>query len=384
MSPDDLALWRREFSASTERGVYLDHAGVSPLPRSAVAGMTALAELVAATGSTTWLDRNDGVERVRALAARLLGARHVHEVAFVENTSTGLSAVAEGLPWQPGDEVVGAQPEFPSNAYPWMRLADHGVIYHRVPERDGRLDPDEILALLGERTRVLALSWVQFASGFRCDLARLGAACRERGIVFVVDAVQGLGALALDVEAAGIDVCAAACHKWLLGPEGVGLLYIADHVLERLRPPRSGWRSARDPLAWGAPERVTWNDGAPRFESGTLNIYGIHALGASLELLLAAGADTVERRVLALAERVARAFADAGFSLVSSRRPGETSGIVTATHGAATPEVLVERLAARGVTAAARSGRLRAAPHLYNTEEEIDRFGEALRAAIVL
>ena len=164
----------------------------------------------------------------------------------MENTSTALSLVAEGLDWQPGDNVVGAALEFPSNVYPWMGLASRGVEYRRVEERDGRIDPDEILALLDSRTRMLALSWVQYASGFRSDLARLGRACRERGILFVVDVIQGLGALPLDVEADFVDVAAASAHKWLLGPEGIGLLYVSDRVVERLRPARSGWRSMRD------------------------------------------------------------------------------------------------------------------------------------------
>jgi selenocysteine lyase/cysteine desulfurase len=182
----------------------------------------------------------DEAERVRGLAARLLGARDPQEVAFVENTSTALSLVAEGLDWRPGDNVVGAALEFPTNVYPWMVLASRGVEYRMTPERDGRIDPEELLSLIDDRTRMLVLSWVQYASGFRSDLARLGEACRERGVLFVVDVIQGLGALALDVEAAHVDVAAGSCHKWLLGPEGIGLLYVSDRVIDRLRPARAG------------------------------------------------------------------------------------------------------------------------------------------------
>ncbi len=313
----------------TRECVYLNHAGVGPLSRRATARMAEMAGNTSRAGDRLWQERMDEVDRVRGLAARLLGARETREVAFVENTSTALSLVAEGLDWRSGDNVVGAALEFPSNVYPWMGLASRGVEYRRAEERDGRIDPEEILSLIDGRTRMLALSWVQYASGFRSDLARLGAACRERGILFVVDVIQGLGALALDVEAAYVDVAAASAHKWLLGPEGIGLLYISDRVVGRLRPVRSGWRSVRDPFQWTDYD-LTWSEGARRFESGTLNVYGIAALGGSLEVLLEVGAAEIEPRVLALTDLAARGLAELGLQVVSSRRKGETSGIVTA------------------------------------------------------
>lgn len=351
---------------------YLNHAGMAAVPRRSAQRMAALAELVSRTGDRRWLDRQAEVDRVRGVAARLLGASRPHEVAFVENTSTALSMIAGGIDWRPGDNVVGAALEFPSNVYPWMQLADFGVEYHQVPEREGRIDPEELIALLDGRTRMLALSWVQYASGFRSGLARLGAACRERGILFVVDVIQGLGGLKLDVERELVDVAAASGHKWLLGPEGAGLLYVSDRVVERLRPARSGWRSTRDMFQW-ADYDLTWAEGARRFESGTLNVYGIVALGGSLDILAEAGAAAVEEQVLALTGRAARGLADLGFSVVSSRAPDETSGIVTATHPRLDPKTLVKRLGERDIVVAARAGRFRISPHFYNTEEEIDR-----------
>jgi selenocysteine lyase/cysteine desulfurase len=343
--------------------------------------MSMLAETVSRSGDRLWADRMEEVERVRGLAARLLGARQTREVAFVENTSTALSLAAEGLDWKPGDNVVGAALEFPSNVYPWMSLAARGVEYRRAQERDGRIDPEELFSLIDSRTRMLALSWVQYASGFRADLARLGRACRELGILFVVDVIQGLGALPLDVEADFIDVAAASAHKWLLGPEGIALLYVSDRVVERLRPVRSGWRSMRDPFQWTDFD-FTWNEGARRFESGTFNVYGILALGGSLEILLAVGAEEIEPRVLALANRAARGLADLGFAVVSSHRRGETSGIVTAVPAGRSAEELVKRLNERGVVVAARAGRLRIAPHFYNTADEIERCLEELAGLV--
>ncbi len=321
--------WRDEEFPVTRECAYLNHAGCGPLPRRGVERMQALADLVSRTGDRRWLERNAEIDRVRGLAARLLGARQPHEIAFVENTSGGLSLVAGGIDWRPGDRIVSAALEFPSNVYPWMQLAARGVDLVQIPERDGRIDNDELLAALDERTRMVALSWVQYGSGFRSDLARIGAACRERGILFVVDGIQGMGALEIDVERDGIDVCAGSSHKWLLGPEGVGLLYVSDRVLEQVRPIRSGWRSMRKTFDWTDLE-LTFATGARRFESGTLNAYGITALGGALEIFLEIGARDLERRVLTLADRAADGLAALGFQVVSSRQPGETSGIVAA------------------------------------------------------
>lgn len=368
----DVESFRRQMPV-TSRWVYLNHAGIGPLPLESARRMAVAAAGTVKGGDREWPQRNVEAERVRELAARLLGARQAHEVAFVENTSTGLSAVAEGLDWRPSDNVVGCAGDFPSNVYPWMHLTDRGVEHRVVPERQGRIDFADLAAAIDERTRAVAISWVQYATGFRHDLGRVSAACRAAGALFVVDAIQGLGALALDVESAGIDVAVASAHKWLLGPEGIGLLYVSDRVIDRLRPLRSGWRSMRDMLAW-TDCRIDWAPGAKRLESGTLNTYGIHALGASLELILAAGPAAVEERVLALAGRAAAGMSACGLQLAAPRLAGEESGIVTAVHPLAPADPLVEHLAGRGIVTAARAGRLRVAPHFYNTEQEIDLF----------
>ncbi len=347
---DPLLRWRDEF-AVTAHGAYLNHAAVAPIPRRAAERVAALARSIAASGDRLWPARNEECERVRRQAARLLGARHPHEVAFVENTSAGLSLIAQGIAWQPGDNVVTAACEFPSNVYPWMQLADRGVELRQVPERDGRVDPGELLARLDGRSRVLALSWVEYASGYRSDLAALAAACHERGVLFVVDVIQGLGALALDVAAAGIDVACGAGHKWLLGPEGVGLLYVSDRAAEAVRPSRGGWRSMRDHDAWGD-LRLDWAAGALCHESGTLNVLGIHTLGAAIDLLLEAGPAAVEQRVLALADRAARGLGDLGLQLGEPARAGRDLR-----HRLRRPSAAAHRRPGRGPRRAARHRR---------------------------
>ncbi|HYU31725.1 MAG TPA: aminotransferase class V-fold PLP-dependent enzyme [Thermoanaerobaculia bacterium] len=383
MNDDAVRRWRDEEFPVTRECAYMNHAGNGPLPRRGVERMKALADLVSRSGDRRWLERNTEMERVRGLAARLLGARHAHEIAFVENTSGALSLIASGIDWKSGDNIVSAALEFPSNVYPWMQLAERGVELRRVPERDGRIDNDELLATLDERTRAVALSWVQYGSGFRSDLARLGAACRERGILFIVDGIQGVGALSIDVERDNVDICAGSSHKWLLAPEGIGLLYVSDRVVEQLHPVRSGWRSMRNMFDW-KDLQLSFAAGARRFETGTLNVYGIVALGGALEIFLEIGAADLERRVLALSGRAATGLAALGFQVISSRRPGETSGIVAAVHPRRAAGELVKHLAQRDVVVAARLGRFRVSPHFYNSEDEIDRMLEELKGAVDL
>ena len=367
----DLASLRREFTV-TELVAYLNHASVGAPPRRTHEALGRMAASVSVSGDQRWPEQNERVEQVRSLVARLLGARRSAEVAFVQNTSDGLSVVAEGLDWSVGDNVVGATGEYPSNVYPWMQLEERGVEYRRAPERAGRIDFQEIAALIDERTRLLALSWVQFSTGFRCDLLALGRLCRQRGVLFVVDAIQGLGSLQLDVEEAKIDVCVAGSHKWLLGYAGVGLLYVSDRVVETIRPTRHGWRSMADIYEWNVP-KIDLGSGALRFECGTLNGLGIHALGTSIELLLEVGMVEVEQRALALAERAALGLQELGFELAYQRQAANASPIVAATHRDHSTARLVERLGEREIIVADRGGRLRVAPHFYNTGDEIDR-----------
>jgi cysteine desulfurase / selenocysteine lyase len=363
----------------TGRFVFMNHAALAPMPSTAAERVAEAARVVAATGDLHWPDRQRGIASAREDAARLLGCGEPSRIAFTENTSTALSLVAEGLPWREGDNVVGAACEYPSNVYPWMNLGRRGVELRLAPEVGGRVPAEELFARVDRRTRVLALSWVQYATGFRSDLAAIGAFCRERGVLFVVDAIQGLGALALDAEAAGCDVVAAAAHKWLLGPEGVGLLYLGPRAVERLHPVHAGWRSVRHMFDWDRFE-LDWNEGALALEAGTLNAFGILALGASLELLLEVGIESIEARVLALTARLADGLGGAGYAIHSPWGAGERSGILSLRHPRRPADELAARLAGRGIRVAHRAGRLRIAPHFYNTEEEVDRVVAELAA----
>jgi selenocysteine lyase/cysteine desulfurase len=358
----------------TERWVFLDHAAVAPLTLRAVRAMRAWADDLVANGLVNerrWLTR---VEEVRSLAARLMNADPL-DVAFIKNTSEGIGIVAEGFAWQAGDNVVIAQEEYPANQYPWLNLAQRGVEVRRVPSRDdGRLWIDDVAAALDARTRLVSLSWVEFASGFRNDLDALGELCRTRNIAFFVDAIQGLGVLPLDVGKTPIDFLAADGHKWLLGPEGAGVLWIRREWIERLRPVDIGWNSVV-----GSRDFTTIDfrlkPHAGRYESGSLNVAGITALGGSLDWLLELGIEHVAARIRSLTDHLCQRVAERGGPKVySSRRGADWSGIVSLAYADAN-EVGARMKVCRGngIIVNKRAGRLRVSPHCYNTFEEIDR-----------
>ena len=369
---------RTEFPV-TRRWAYFDHAAVAPLSgraRRALAGWAADLTENGDVHESDWLRR---VEDVRRRAGQLLQADPL-DVAFVKNTSEGIGIVAEGLPWRPGDNVITAADEYPSNLYPWMNLAHRGVEVRLVPSRAGRIALDDVRAALDGRTRLVSLSFVEFATGFRNDLDAVGGLCRERGVLFFVDAIQGLGVLPLDVSRTPIDFLAADGHKWLLAPEGAGLFYIRRDLVEHLHPVGVGWNSVVG--AWDF-SRIDFRlkPHAGRWESGTLNIGGIMGLGASIGLLLEAGIDRVAGRVLELTDRLCEGARRAGLGVYSSRRPAERSGIVSLTvPGGADPAALVRRCRDEGVVINQRAGRLRVSPHAYNTPEELDRLVELIGA----
>lgn len=351
--------------------VYMNHAAVAPLSTRARDAMAGLIEDVALNGLANFRDWYDVYERVRSSAARLVNAKP-HEIAFMRNTSDAISTVANGVEWREGDNVVTCNVEFPGNMYAWMRISsERGVGLRMANECDGRIDADELLSLIDNRTRVVALSWVQFGSGFRSDLARIGRFCRERNVLFVVDAIQGLGGLRLDVERDYVDVFAADSHKYLLGPEGIALLYVSEQALPRIKPTVVGWMSVKDPENY-LDYKLDYREGAARFECGTLNTAGVYGLGAAINLFLEIGPERIENYLLALTGYLAEKLESKGYRVISSTSPGENSGIVTCIHPAHTPVSLYQILLEKHIMVAPRVGRLRISPHFYNTREEVD------------
>ncbi|HYJ47123.1 MAG TPA: aminotransferase class V-fold PLP-dependent enzyme [Pyrinomonadaceae bacterium] len=362
----------------TGRVVYLNHAAISPPPAPTMEAVAAQIKDVAEHGSLHYRSWVAVRERARKLAAAMLGARS-EQVAFMRNTSDALSTIANGLSWRAGDNVVTFRQEFPSNVYPWLRLRKaYGVEVRFSEERDGRVCLEELIGLIDERTRVVAISHVQYASGFRADLERLGRAARSRDALLVVDVIQGMGALPIDVEAELIDAAAGACHKWLLTPEGVGLLYLSDRARSRVEPTLVGWTSVPEPEAYNNFEQG-WAGGTLAWETGTAATPLIHGLEASLKLLTETGIGRIAAHLSELTDYLCARLGRLDYKIVSSRREGEKSQIVCLEPKAGwTPMTLYAHLKKQGIIAAPRGGRLRVAPHLYNTAEDIDALLDAL------
>jgi len=358
--------------------VYLNHAGVAPVSTRAAEAMERYLEEATRHGAVDYVERYDReVERVRGRCARLLGARP-EEIAFVKNTTEGLGLVAAGLDWRRGDRVVTCDLEYPSNVLPWQSLAPRGVETLLLRGADGRLPLDDVAeALRSPSIRLLALSSVEFGSGVRNDLAALGQLCRERGVLFCVDAIQSVGCLALDVDALGIDFLAADGHKWMLSVEGCGVFYCARRLLDQVEPRVVGWRSV---ASVGDYDRydLTLRDTAARYEEGTPNTGGIFALGGAVDLLLELSVGDIEARVLELTEHLVEGLERHGARVLSPRAEGEASGIVSFLLDDEPPEETARRLGERGVFVVARRGGVRASPHFYNTPAEL----EALLAAL--
>jgi cysteine desulfurase / selenocysteine lyase len=357
----------------TASWAFLDHAAVAPLPAPAVRALHHYAESLAANGITAVREWTSRLAQVRALAARLINAPDDNDVYFVPSTTYGISVVAEGFPWQPSDNVVLAVEEYPANQYPWMNLAHRGVEVRAVPSRDNRVAIDDLRAAMDSRTRLLTVSAVQFASGFRHDLDQLGELCRARGVFFFVDAIQALGAFPIDVQRTPIDALSADGHKWLLGPEGAGIGYVRREWVERLHPIGVGAFSVVNPLAFSTID-FRLKPHAGRWEGGAYNMPGLTALGASLEMLLSAGIDNVQRRVIELTDYLCDNALSRGWKVFSSRAEAEKSGIVSLIHPALPSDEVMKRCRAAGVAVNSRANRVRVSPHAYNTESEIDRF----------
>jgi selenocysteine lyase/cysteine desulfurase len=357
---------------------YLNHAAVSPPPIPTIKAVESQLNDVSHNGSLNYRSWLAVKESARKLAAGMLGARP-EQVALMRNTSDGLSCVANGLSWKPGDNLVTFRKEFPSNVYPWLRIRDTlGVEMRVCEERDGRIDLDELIGLIDDRTRVVAISQIQYASGFRADLERIGRAVRQHDGLLVVDVIQAMGVVPIDVESELIDVAAAAGHKWLLTPEGVGLLYLSDRARERIEPTLVGWVSVPNPDDYSNFDQG-WNRGTLAWESGTGPSSLFYGLEASLRLLTETGVERIAHYLEELTDHLCERLSGGDYQVESSRQPGEKSQIVCISHkGSLSPMALYSQLRRLGIVTAPRGDRLRISPHFYNTLGEIDALVEAL------
>lgn len=364
-----------EFPVS-RRWAYFDHAAVAPLPRRSADALRLWIDDQQNNGVTNWLDWEKKVDGLRRDLATLIHSS-TDEIAFVGSTTQGIGLVAEGFPWKEGDNVVTAEEEYPSNLYPWMNLKSRGVSVRMVPSRDGRVCIDDLANAIDSRTRVLTISHVEFASGFRNDLDALGQLCQERGVTLFVDAIQGLGPLTIDVEKTPIDFLCADGHKWLLGPEGAGFLYIKKSWIERLRPLGVGWHSVTSSYNSPRPE-FTLKPNAQRWEGGSYIMPGLQALAASIRLLIEIGPQVVSERILDRAQAVREIAKSAGWTVFGSDQAEDQSGIVPLTKDGVDPDMFVRSAKKQGIALACRRARVRFSPHIYNNADDLARLQEAL------
>lgn len=368
--------YRALFPISTTHA-FLNHASVSPFnTRVAEAIQSWLMRLQQLPFDEVRGDLERLMSEWRGRAARLINAAQPTEVVPMPDTATGINTAANSLPLRPGDNVVVLEGDYPANIYPWLNLAPRGILVKWVPQHAGGLDLERLAARIDRRTRVIALSTVMFATGFRNDLAAVGALCRERGIFFVVDAIQSLGALPLDVQACGIDMLAAGGQKWLLSTPGSGLFYCRQELIDELQlGAYVGAASVVDPFNF-LDYNFTLQPSADRFVLGTPNLLNIVALHAALGLLLEIGVPAIAERILALTDHLIAALEAQGITVHSNRDPARRSGIVIA--GVADPEATAARLLRQGIVVSARGSGLRIAPHFYNTTQDLDRLVAAL------
>jgi selenocysteine lyase/cysteine desulfurase len=362
--------WRDEFP-STSRATHFNHAGVSPISKRVAAAVRAFAEealVLDAAVQRRWEART---AEIRASFARLIGAA-ADEIAFVKNTSEGLSLIAAGVDWRAGDSVIAVEGEYPANVYPWWGLRRWGVQTRMVAPRNKLIRVDDIAAMADDRTRVVAVSFVDWSSGARNDLAAIGAWCRERGVLFCVDGIQGVGAVRVDVERAGIDCMAAGGHKWLLAPEGCGCLYVSRRVVDRLQSVLLGWKSVSNADIY-FPYHFEPRPDAGKFEPGSPSTLSAVGLGAALDLLLEIGPEAIERRVMQLTATLAEGLRRRGAVILSPWGDEQRSGIVVFQPAGDDPQQLCEALNAAGVVVRVRGGGIRVAPHFYNNEDDLQK-----------
>lgn len=371
---EDFEKYRAEFPI-TENYTFMNHAAISPLSTRVVDEVGALFHEFSHCGIDCyprWMDR---VWEVRALVARLMHC-DPGNIAFVGNTSEGLSAVASGLAWKRGDGILIPRPEFPANIYPWMNLERYGVKVLFFERKNGDFGVREIERALIPGIRLLSVSSVDFATGFYCDLEALGDLCRRKGLLFCVDAIQSLGVIPMDVKKYGIHFLSAGGHKWLLGAMGTGVLFIGREVNNLIHPQRVGWKSVMEETDFF---RIHFDlkPDASRFEPGTMNVAGVSALGAAISLLLEIGIERIYERVLGINDLLLRGLLERNLRISSPLGAGHRSGILSFLP-ARDPKGLFDFLTRQKVMVSIRDNRIRLSPHFYNNDQDVRTFFQVL------
>ena len=367
----------RDLFPVTQRYAYLNHASVGAPPLPVTEAISRYWTERGGGGSQALVEWDDALERIRQTSARFLGA-HRDEIVFTSSISHGLNIVAAGLDWQPGNNLICAETEFPANVYPWTNLRRRGVEVRFAPACENCILIEDMAALMDDRTRLVAVSFVEFGTGFRNDVDRLARLCHQRGALLCVDGIQGMGALQFDVRQTPIDFVAAHAAKWMMGPIGAGFLYVRRSLLSQLDPVMSGWRSVVDRddyYNYDSPLRSS----GERFEPGSLNVAGLVGMEAAIDLILSIGLPQIEKRIMALTDALITGLQQRNCTISTPiARRSERSGIICFRHPRLDAASLAGHLQAAGVIVSPRGDVVRVSPHFYNTEEELERLFDAL------
>ncbi len=368
----------RNLFPALDESVYLNCASVGPPPTIVLEAVKSQLRDVSLYGSTHYQDWVDTKSRARELIAKMLHVR-TEQIAFMRNTSDGFATVANGLSWDQNDNIVTFAHEFPANYYPWRRIRDkYGAELRLCSEVEGRVDIDGLINLIDENTKIVAISAIQFSTGFRADLRRIGKRAREVDALFCVDIIQAFGASALDLPASLVDVASGAGHKWLFAPEGCGILYLSDRARMRVEPTLVGWISVDDPWDFSDYEQ-DYKPNALAWESGTGAASLFYGLEQSLILLSETGVEAIEAYLEDLTDFLCEIIPADKYQIASSRQPGDNSQIVCITNRAGLTSIEVSKqLEDEKIIVSARGPRLRISPHFFNNREDIEKLVENL------
>jgi selenocysteine lyase/cysteine desulfurase len=367
----------RQLFPVVKHRVYFNHAGTGPLPVTVQRAMIGFIRQAVNEGEVAYHEAEKVVAETRGLAARIFGVKP-DEVAFVKNTSSGIIIAIGSIPWEDDDNLIMMKDAFPANSYPYQLLLPH-VEKRFVSAAELAAGPECIFRLVDKNTRAVAIDWVHFLSGARFDIGTIGDFCQKNNIFFIVDAIQGLGVANEDFSRIGADFVVAGGGKWLLAPQGIGLLYVNLKKLPRLRPYNLGWLSAH----WEefnhcfTPRPIKKN--ASRFEEGTKNYIGIYGMGAALKLILGFGLEKVAARVRELTRQLRTGLVAAGFEIMTPEPDEQRAGIITCRKPDWDMTAVHQQLNAAGFSCALRENWLRISPHFYNTEQEVERFIQQIK-----
>ncbi|MHB8338696.1 MAG: aminotransferase class V-fold PLP-dependent enzyme [Ignavibacteriaceae bacterium] len=370
---------RAEFPYLKNGKIYFNHASTGPMSKRVLNTITKVLYEKSETNIDDFLGLQAVIKENKSNLALMINTMP-DRIAFVDNTSTGINIIAQGVKWKKGDRVLLNDLEFPANVYPFLNLKEEGVEIDFVKSHDGIVSAEDIIDNIKPATRLVSISYVQFLTGYRVDLEKIGKVCKEKGIIFSVDAIQGLGALKLDVKKCNVDFLSSGSQKWMLGLQGLGMIYISEELQQKVEPKFIGWLSVED--AWNLLHYdLKLKKSADCFQGGTLNSIGIYALNTSLKFFKEFGHDKIEELVLENSKYLIKQLQSIGLSPILKNCSKENlSGIVSFKHKDS--QKVYDELSALNIHCAVREGYIRFSPHFYNIKEEIDKVTEVLRKII--